>query len=209
MHTKHINHKPIRYSNGDKVCSQEKKATLSDFYNYELVDDVNFSKNFGNCLNDNISLNKPKDLNEETRVSPKILLKDYGPNPLVINIEEATEENTVFRRALWTGKYLQVTLMSIQVGEEVGLELHNNTDQFIRVEEGRGIIKIGKSKENLDFSANIRSDIAAIIPAGMWHNIINTGNKPLKLYSIYAPPHHEKGTVHVIKKDAEEDKVHS
>jgi mannose-6-phosphate isomerase-like protein (cupin superfamily) len=135
--------------------------------------------------------------------SPPIKLKDYGPRSFVVNIEEATKKNNNFRIALWTGKYLQLTLMSIDVGEDIGLESHPNLDQFIRIEEGRGVVKMGDRKDRLDFQANVRDDYAFMIPAGKWHNLINTGNKPIKLYSIYAPPQHPHSTVHKTKEDAE------
>lgn len=135
-------------------------------------------------------------------------LRDYGPEPFVVNIEEVTKQNNTFRTALWTGKHLQLTLMSLKVGEDIGLEIHPNLDQFIRIEEGQGVVKMGNRKDRLDFQANVRDDFAFIIPAGTWHNLINTGNKPLKLYSIYAPPQHPHGTVHVTKKDAEEHHDH-
>jgi len=132
-----------------------------------------------------------------------INLKDYGPKPFVINIEEAAKENKNFRTALWTGKHLQLTLMSIDVGGEIGLEIHPNLDQFIRIEEGQGIVRMGDRKDRLDFEARVADDFIFIIPAGKWHNLINTGNKPIKLYSIYAPPQHPWGTVHKTKADAE------
>ncbi|EKQ54454.1 MULTISPECIES: cupin domain-containing protein [unclassified Clostridium] len=129
----------------------------------------------------------------------QMVLQDYGPRPLVINIEKATEQNNNFRTGLWTGEHLQVTLMSIKVGDDIGLEIHPDTDQFIRIEDGQGVVKMGLSKDNLDFQAKARGDFAIMIPAGTWHNIINTGNKPLKVYSIYAPPQHPHGVVHVTK----------
>ncbi len=131
-----------------------------------------------------------------------IVLKDYGPNPFVINIDQATKQNSTFRTALWTGNYMQLTLMSINVGEEIGLEIHPDHDQFIRIEQGRGLVKMGKIKDSLDFQRDVTNDFAFIVPAGTWHNLINTGNRPLKLYSIYAPPQHPKGTVHKTKADA-------
>ncbi|MFC7062638.1 cupin domain-containing protein [Halobacillus seohaensis] len=131
-----------------------------------------------------------------------ISLRDYGPNPFVININEATKQNDTFRTALWTGEHLQVTLMSIDVGEDIGLEMHPNVDQFLRIEQGQGIVRMGKNKNNLNFERNVYDDSAIIIPAGTWHNLTNTGNTPLKLYSIYAPPNHPFGTVHVTKADA-------
>ena len=130
-------------------------------------------------------------------------LKDYGPDPFVINIEEATKQNDTFRTALWTGDNLQVTLMSIKPGEDIGLEVHPSGDQFIRIEEGQGIVKMGDSKDKLDFQEKVYDDYAIMIPAGKWHNVINTGDKPLKLYAIYAPPEHPYGTVHETKADAE------
>ena len=129
-------------------------------------------------------------------------LRDYGPCPFVINIEEATKQNDFFRIALWTGEYLQLTLMSIK--DEIGLEFHEDLDQFIRIEEGEGIIKIGDRKDQLDFEAKVFDDDAIFIPAGKWHNLINTGSTPIKLYSIYAPPDHPRGTVDETKEDAEE-----
>ena len=136
---------------------------------------------------------------------PFIPLKDYGPEPFVVNIEEATKQNNYFRIALWTGRYFQLTLMSIRVGEDIGLEMHPDVDQFIRIEEGQGIVKMGNRKECLDFQRNVSDDYAIVIPAGKWHNLINTGNKPLKLYSIYAPPEHPHGTIHETKEDAEDN----
>ena len=130
-------------------------------------------------------------------------LKDYGPEPFAINIEEATIQNNTFRTALWTGKYLQLTLMSINVGEDIGLEIHPNNDQFIRIEDGQGLVLMGDSKDKLDYQANVTNDFAFIIPAGKWHNLINTGCRPLKLYSIYAPPQHPHGTVHKTKAEAQ------
>jgi Mannose-6-phosphate isomerase len=133
----------------------------------------------------------------------KIQLKDYGPQPFVVNIDEATKQNNTFRTALWTGNHLQLTLMSIPVGGEIGLESHPYLDQFIRIEEGQGLVKMGDRKNYLDFQRRVYDDFAFIIPAGKWHNLINTGNKPIKLYSIYAPPQHPYGTVHATKADAE------
>lgn len=137
-----------------------------------------------------------------------IKLKDYGPKPFVVNIDEATKQNNTYRTALWTGKHLQVTLMSINVGESIGLEIHPDVDQFLRIEQGDGLVKMGNSKDNLNFQKRVSDDYAIMIPAGKWHNLINTGNKKLKLYSIYAPPHHPHGTVHKTKADAMADEDH-
>lgn len=135
-------------------------------------------------------------------------IRDYGGKPLVVNIDRVTKLNRNFRTALWTGSHLQVTLMSIKPGEDIGIEMHPNVDQFIRIESGNAIVKIGKSKDSLTIQKNINSDYAVIIPAGTWHNIINTGRTPLKLYSIYAPPQHPFGTVHQTKEIAEKEESH-
>lgn len=131
---------------------------------------------------------------------------DYGPQPFVINIAEATKQNDTFRTALWTGNFLQLTLMSINVNDDIGLELHPDLDQFIRIEEGQGIVQMGDRKDKLNFKQNVQDDFAIFIPAGKWHNITNTGNIPLKLYSIYAPTQHPFGTVQQTK-EMEEEKV--
>lgn len=152
-----------------------------------------------NMLFDEIEHSSRADISQSVMNNSQMDLKDYGPQPLVLNIDRATKQNNNFRMALWTGDHFQVTLMSINVGDDIGLEIHPDTDQFIRLEDGQGIVKMGKSKDNLDFQAKVRDDFAIIIPANTWHNIINTGNKPLKVYSIYAPPHHPHGTVQVTK----------
>ncbi|MBD2869020.1 cupin domain-containing protein [Paenibacillus arenilitoris] len=126
-------------------------------------------------------------------------LQDYGTRPFVVNIDRATKQNNNYRTALWTGKYFQVTLMSINVGEDIGLEVHPTTDQFIRIEEGQGFVQMGDRRDYLDFQAMAYDDYAIMIPAGKWHNITNTGNRPLKVYVIYAPPEHPYGTVHETK----------
>jgi mannose-6-phosphate isomerase-like protein (cupin superfamily) len=140
-------------------------------------------------------LNYLKASNENNRM-------DYGPEPFAVDIDDATEQNNNFRTALWTGEHLQVTLMSIGVGEDIGLENHPNLDQFLRIEQGRGVVQMGDDPNNLNFQRNVEEDFAIVIPAGKWHNLTNTGNEPLKLYSIYAPPQHPKGTVHKTKADA-------
>ncbi|MBU3110031.1 cupin domain-containing protein [Clostridium lacusfryxellense] len=157
-----------------------------------------YNSNFSNQLN-----NQNIPFTDESEDEVLIKLKDYGPEPFVVNIDEATKQNNTFRTALWTGTHLQLTLMSIKVGENIGLEIHPDLDQFLRIEEGEGLVKMGDRKDRLYFQEKVYDDFAIIIPAGKWHNIINTGNKPLKLYSIYAPPQHPKGTVHETKAIAE------
>jgi mannose-6-phosphate isomerase-like protein (cupin superfamily) len=124
--------------------------------------------------------------------------------PFVIDIEKATLANDTYRTALWTGKHLQLTLMSIDVGDDIGLEVHPDTDQFIRIEEGQGVAQMGNSKDNLYYQANVYDNYAVLVPAGTWHNITNVGKKPLKVYSLYAPPHHPWGTIHQTKAIAEQ-----
>lgn len=128
--------------------------------------------------------------------------KDYGPNPFVIQIEEATKRNNMFRTTIWTGSHLQATLMSLRVGEDIGLEIHPGVDQFLRIEQGEGIVRMGKKKNELTFERRVSDGSAIFVPAGTWHNVMNIGNVPLKLYSIYAPPQHPAGTVHPTKADA-------
>ncbi|THE10553.1 cupin domain-containing protein [Bacillus timonensis] len=134
--------------------------------------------------------------------------KDHGKRPYVININEASKLNNTYRTAIWTGNHLQVTLMSLHVGEDIGLEVHPNVDQFLRLEQGHGIVQMGKSKDHLNFVREVNEDSAIFIPAGTWHNVTNTGNIPLKLYSIYAPPNHPFGTVHRTKMEAEQQEHH-
>lgn len=130
-------------------------------------------------------------------------LKDYGAESFVVNIEEATKQNDTFRTALWTGKNLQVTLMSIAPGDDIGLEVHEHGDQFLRIEDGQGLVQMGDSEDNLSFEEKAEDDYAILIPAGKWHNVTNTGDEPLKIYSIYAPPEHPHSTVHETKAEAD------
>ena len=119
------------------------------------------------------------------------------------NIEERTKENSTFRTVLWTGKHSQLTVMSIEPGEDIGVEKHDDVDQFLRIEAGKGQVQAGKAKSKLTEKVDVEADWAFIIPAGTWHNVVNTGTEPLKLYSIYSPANHPKGTVHRTKADAE------
>ena len=125
--------------------------------------------------------------------------QDQGTKPWVVNIEELTTSNQNFRTTWWTGKQLQMTVMSIQPGEDIGLEVHQKGDQFIRVEEGTARVQMGKSKTNLNYDKTVGDDWAMFIPEGYWHNISNAGNEELKVYVLYAPPEHPAGTVHPTK----------
>lgn len=135
-------------------------------------------------------------------------IRDYGPYPFAVNIENITKSNNTFRTALWTGEHMQLTLMSIPPGEDIGLEIHEDVDQFLRIEQGRGIIIMGDNKDTPNFQQTVSDDFAIIIPAGKWHNLINIGRIPLKLYSIYAPANHPFGTVHQTKEIAEQAEGH-
>ncbi|UJF16311.1 cupin domain-containing protein [Jeotgalibaca sp. MA1X17-3] len=131
--------------------------------------------------------------------------KDYGKKPYVVNIEKQTKDNDNYRTTIWTGEKLQVTVMSIQPNDDIGLEVHHGIDQFIRIEEGKGICKMGPTEDQLDFEQKVEDDDAIFVPADMWHNITNTGDRPLKLYTIYAGPDHLPSTVHPTHEDAEND----
>lgn len=133
----------------------------------------------------------------------EVQLTDAGAAPYVVNIEKATLANENFRTALWTGEHLQMTVMSIPVGGEVGLEMHEDRDQFLRVEAGRGRVQMGPAQDDLRFDREISEDWVTIVPAGQWHNVTNIGDEPLKLYSLYAPPEHPRGTVHPTKAESD------
>ena len=115
----------------------------------------------------------------------------------VDDIEDLTEDNTDFRHVLYTGKYLQLVLMSLKPGEEIGEEVHVDHDQFFRIEKGKGEVVIDGVR------TKIRADEAIIVPAGARHNVINSGRKPLKLYTLYGPPEHADGVVRATKAEAE------
>ena len=130
-------------------------------------------------------------------------MQDHGPNPFVTDIEAATLGNGAFRSTLWTGTHLQVTLMCLQPEEEIGLEMHQDVDQFLRVEEGAGLVEMGPARDDLSYRREVSDDDAVLVPAGTWHNVVNTGSTPLRLYSIYGPAEHAHGTVHLTKAEAD------
>ena len=132
-------------------------------------------------------------------------IRDYGCGPFIFNINHATCMNQNFRTTLWTGHHLQLTLMSIPVGGDIGVEMHPDVDQFIRVVQGRAKVYMRNCQKNCIEESIVDENYAIIIPAGTWHNIVNIGRCPLKLYSLYAPPQHPFGTVHQTKKDAENE----
>lgn len=119
------------------------------------------------------------------------------------DIERRTLDNDTFRTVVFTGDHQQLTLMRLAPGEDIGLEMHPNTDQFLRIESGTARVEFGKAKDAIDETHDAEEDWAIIVPAGTWHNVVNTGDGDVKLYSLYAPPEHPDGTVHRTKADAE------
>jgi mannose-6-phosphate isomerase-like protein (cupin superfamily) len=117
----------------------------------------------------------------------------------VADIEELTKANNDFRRELYTGKHLQLVLMTLQPGEDIGEEVHTDSDQFFRIEQGRGEVMIDGQV------TPVKDDDVVIVPAGARHNLTNTSDAPLRLYTLYAPPQHRAGTVHPAKADAVEE----
>lgn len=120
---------------------------------------------------------------------------DFGSYPYVANIENMACRNTNFRTALWTGCNLQMTLMSIPPCGEIGLEIHESTDQYIRIEHGQAMVMFGKCEKHSNERYKLTQGDGIFVPAGTWHNIINIGEECLKVSSVYAPPHHPWGTV--------------
>ncbi|GGB89501.1 cupin [Knoellia flava TL1] len=131
-------------------------------------------------------------------------IRDNGPEPNAFDIEAATKANTTYRTVAWTGRYLQVTLMSIPVGSSIGLEVHPETDQFLRIDAGQGTFRVGPSEDDLT-DTDVGDGWSIQVPAGHWHDVVNTGDEPLQLYAVYAPSHHAQGKVHETAEDAERD----
>ncbi|MGM9602043.1 MAG: cupin domain-containing protein [Faecousia sp.] len=130
---------------------------------------------------------------------------DPGPVPFATNIPQVSQQNQNFRAAVWTGTNLQLTVMCIPSRGEIGLEIHPQTDQLIRVEEGQASVRMGQSREQMAFQRCLGEGDAVLIPCGIWHNVVNTGNRTLKLSSIYAPPQHPRAAVHRTKAEAEHE----
>jgi mannose-6-phosphate isomerase-like protein (cupin superfamily) len=120
------------------------------------------------------------------------------------DIEKATLDNDTFRTVLFTGEHTQLTVMRLGPGEDIGREAHHDRDQFLRIEQGRARLELGTAEDRVDETHEVEDDWAIIIPAGVWHNVVNTGEGELKLYSLYSPPEHPDGTVHRTKAEAEE-----
>lgn len=132
-------------------------------------------------------------------------MTDHGKEPYVVDIEKETLGNDNFRTTLWTGDHLQLTVMSIEPGDDIGLEVHPENDQFLRVEKGKGRCQMGPAEDDLPFDKEVSDDDVILVPAGTWHNVTNTGDEALKVYALYGPPDHVEGTVHETHQDAEED----
>lgn len=132
---------------------------------------------------------------------------DQGPAPYTVNIERAALLNSNFRTTLWTGEHLQATLMSIP--EQIGLEAHPHLDQFLKIVDGAGLVLMGAQPDKLTFRRPVGRGDAVFIPAGTYHNLVNRGGRPVKLYSIYAPPAHPHGTVHRTKADSDAAEEHA
>ena len=126
----------------------------------------------------------------------------------VNDIERATLANSTFRTVLFTGTKMQLTVMCLAPGEEIGLEMHDDVDQFIRIEQGRARVTFGPSKEEVAETHHAEDDWAIVIPAGTWHNVINAGDGDVKLYSLYSPPEHPHDTIHTTKADADAAEAH-
>jgi mannose-6-phosphate isomerase-like protein (cupin superfamily) len=133
-------------------------------------------------------------------------IKDIGPQPQSFDLERATKDNTDYRSVAWSGRYLQVTLMSIPVGGDIGLEVHPQTDQFLRLDAGHGRVQMGSAKDSLTFETDVSDGWCVLVPAGIWHNVTNTGTVPMQVYSIYAPAHHKPDKVQATALVAGHDK---
>lgn len=132
-------------------------------------------------------------------------LTDIGPAAQSFDLETETRENTNYRTVAWSGRFLQVTLMSIPPGGSIGLEMHPDTDQFIRLDGGRGRAQMGGAKDQLSFDQEVEDGWCVLVPAGTWHNITTIGDEPMRLYTVYAPQHHTPGKVHPTKAAADAD----
>jgi mannose-6-phosphate isomerase-like protein (cupin superfamily) len=118
------------------------------------------------------------------------------------DIERETLDNATFRTVLFTGEHTQLTVMSIDPGDDIGREVHPDHDQFIRIEQGLARVELSLTKDEVEETHDAEADWAVIVPAGIWHNVVNTGDGELKVYSLYSPPEHPDGTVHSTKADA-------
>lgn len=121
----------------------------------------------------------------------------------VADVERATLDNDTFRTVIYTGEHTQLTVMRLGPGEDIGREMHPHLDQFLRLEQGSARVELGRGEDDVEETHEVEDDWAIIVPAGVWHNVVNTGPGDVKLYSLYSPPEHPDGTVHRTKEDAE------
>jgi mannose-6-phosphate isomerase-like protein (cupin superfamily) len=141
---------------------------------------------------------------QSRNVLPVLIEEKPAMSGYVVSIEKETLKNTDFRRVLFTGKHSQLVVMCLQPGEDIGNEVHPDTDQFFRMEEGDVKFVFNGKEEHLAYEGD-----AVVVPAGTYHNVINTSStKPLKLYTIYSPSQHPDGTVHKTKAEAEAAEHH-
>lgn len=186
---------------------QEQKS-MNTLSKYLILGTAAMAWTFTGCTEKHKQHEERERAEEQAEHSAAVKMQDYGPEPTVLNIEDYTKKNTDYRQTLWTGHNLQLTLMTIQPGEDIGLELHEDIDQFLRIEEGEGLLQMGDTPDNLDFERRVSDDFGIFVPAGKWHNLINDSKKPLKLYSVYAPAEHPHGTVHKTRAEGQESHVH-
>ena len=119
------------------------------------------------------------------------------------DIERATLDNPTFRTVVFTGEHTQLTVMRLAPGEDIGHESHPDRDQFLRIEQGQARIELGGTEDAIEETHDVEDEWAVIVPAGVWHNVVNTGSSDVKLYSLYSPPEHPPNTIHETKADAE------
>ena len=132
---------------------------------------------------------------DDSRNNDRKMEKKHCPKPYIVNAYEMSKNNCFFRVEKWTGNNMQMTIMCIPRCQDIGMEMHKDTDQYIRIESGRAVVMMGDCKDELDFRRMVGVQDMIFIPAGIWHNVVNVGNTALKLTSIYSPVHHPVGTI--------------
>lgn len=120
--------------------------------------------------------------------------------PISLNLRGTAVNNDKYRTAIWTGNKCQITVMDIPVGSDIGIEIHKVHDQIIYIESGVAVAELGDDEQNLT-KTDLKPGFAVLVPAGTWHNVVNTGSEPLKLFSVYAPIMHQIDTIHNTKDD--------
>jgi len=135
-----------------------------------------------------------------------VTIRDIGPQPQSFDIEQASKANSDYRAVAWSGRYSQVTLVSIPAGGEIGLQAHPQTDQFLRLDTGQGRAQMGASKSDLSFEQEVSDGCCVLDPAGTWHNITNIATTPMQVYTIYAPADHQPGQLQATAAATQADK---